>query len=135
MALITWTDSYSVKVKEFDQQHQKLVSLINDLHEAMKAGKAKNIMEMMLDELESYTAYHFKSEEDQMKKHTYPDMAKHIDEHIGFVKKVQDFKAQYSAGKATLSLEISNFLRDWLLNHINGTDKKYSDFFNQKGVK
>lgn len=135
MALITWSDSYSVKVKDFDQQHQKLVTLINDLHEAMKAGKAKNIMEMMLDELGSYTVYHFKSEEDQMKKHHYPEMDKHLEEHKGFVQKVQDFQAQFKAGKATLSLDISNFLRDWLINHINGTDKKYSDFFNQKGVK
>lgn len=135
MALITWSEKYAVHVKEFDQQHQKLVTLINDLHDAMKAGKGKEVTELILDELISYTDYHFKAEEKLMKQHTYSAFDTHISEHKGFVAKVTEFKNAYLKGKATLSLDIATFLRDWLINHINGTDKKYSDFFKDKGVK
>lgn len=135
MPLITWSDKYAVNVKEFDLQHQKLISLINDLHDAMKAGKGKEVTELILDELISYTDYHFKAEEKLMKQHAYPAFDAHIGEHKGFVAKVTDFKESYSKGKATLNLDIATFLRDWLVNHINGTDKKYSDFFKTKGVK
>ena len=36
MALIEWSDDLSVKVKELDVQHQKLIAMINDLNDAMK---------------------------------------------------------------------------------------------------
>ena len=135
MSLITWSDKYAVHVKEFDLQHQKLVTLINDLHDAMKAGKAKQITELILDELISYTDYHFKAEEKLMKQHAYSAFDAHVGEHKAFVLKVTDFKKLYTQGKATLSLDIATFLRDWLVNHINGTDKKYSEFFKGKGVQ
>ncbi len=135
MPLITWSEKYSVAVKDFDQQHQKLITLINDLHDAMKAGKAKSILEGILDELESYTEYHFKAEEDMMKKHAYPELENQKTQHAGFVTKIKEFQTQFKSGKTSVSLEISNFLRDWLINHINGTDKNYGSFFNQKGVK
>ena len=44
MALISWNESYSVKVKQFDDQHKKLVNMLNDLHEAMKQGKGRDAL-------------------------------------------------------------------------------------------
>src|SRR5271157_2886782 len=41
MALVTWDQSYSVSVKKLDEQHQKLFSLLNTLHEAMRQGKGQ----------------------------------------------------------------------------------------------
>jgi len=31
--------------------------------------------------------------------------------------------------------EIMTFLKEWLLDHIKVIDKKYSDFFNENGLK
>ena len=63
MALMVWDNSFSVNVKEIDAQHQKLIALINDLHDAMKTGKAKDVLGKILSDLTDYTVYHFGNEE------------------------------------------------------------------------
>ena len=135
MALITWDDSFSVNVADIDRQHQKLISMINELNDAMKQGKGKDILGKIVNGLISYTATHFKTEENYFERFGYPDANQHKKEHIAFVQKVSDFKNGFEKGKLSLSIEVMNFLSDWLQNHIKGTDKKYSQFFNGKGLK
>ncbi len=43
MALIDWDKSLSVNVEEIDQQHKKLIAMINELNEAMRNGKGKEV--------------------------------------------------------------------------------------------
>ena len=59
----------------------------------------------------------------------------HKAKHSAFVEKVYDFKEEYEAGKLSLTLDVMNFLKDWLKGHIQGEDKKYGPFFNEKGLK
>ncbi len=134
MSLISWSDSYSVRVASFDEQHKKLIVLIDELYHAMKQEKTKDVMENLLKELAKYTVYHFKGEEELMLQYNYPEMVTHKKEHDVFVKMITDYQDQFIAGKKTISLELFNFLCDWLINHINGTDKKYGAFFNSKGL-
>lgn len=135
MALIQWNDSFSVKVAEIDRQHQKLVSMINDLSDAMKQGKGKDVLGNIISGLVSYTATHFKTEEKYFDQFGYPETDSHKKEHAAFVKKVTDFKDGFEKGKLGLSIKVMNFLSDWLKNHIKKTDMKYSQFFNEKGLK
>jgi hemerythrin len=135
MALINWNDSFSVHVKEIDQQHQKLVSMINELHDAMKQGKGKDVMGKILDGLSGYTATHFKTEEQYFAQFGYSETDSHKKEHIAFIQKISDFKEEYEKGKLGLSIEAMVFLSDWLQNHLKVTDIKYSQFFNEKGLK
>ena len=134
MQLITWNDTMSVKIAEIDKQHQTLVNMINDLHEAMKSGQAKTIMGKLLEDLSNYTVTHFSYEEMLFEKFSYPMSATHKNEHIMFLTKVAGFKAKFESGSVSLSLEIMDFLKNWLLNHIEGTDKQYSAFLNKNGV-
>ena len=135
MALINWSDSLSVNVNEIDLQHRKLIDMINELNEAMKIGKGKDSLGKIINGLISYTATHFKTEEQFFDKFGYPDTVNHKKEHVAFVKKVTDFKIGFEKNNLPLTVEVMNFLSDWLKNHIKGTDKKYSAFFNQKGLK
>lgn len=135
MAMITWSDTLSVNVGEIDTQHKKLVVMINELYEAMKVGKGKEVTGKILVGLVSYTATHFNQEEKYFTKFGYPDADNHKKEHAAFVKKVTDFKNEFETGKVTLTIEVMNFLSDWLFKHIKITDKKYSKFFNEKGLK
>ncbi|MBI9044727.1 MAG: hemerythrin family protein [Anaerolineaceae bacterium] len=134
MALITWNENLSVNIQEFDQHHKKLIDMINNLHQAMKQGKGKDVLEDILKGLVEYTDFHFKTEEEYFKKFNYPESRQHIQEHNAFVKKVVDFVDTFKKGDLGLSIEISSFLSDWLKTHINGTDKKYSTFLNDKGI-
>lgn len=134
MALITWSDSLSVKVKQFDDQHKKLVDMVNQLFDAMKTGKGNQVMGDILKQLIAYTQTHFAAEERLMKQYGYPDFEAHKKEHNALVMQVLDLQKQFQEGKAVLTQSVMTFLRDWLSKHIQGDDKKYGVFFNGKGV-
>ncbi|MDR3625341.1 MAG: bacteriohemerythrin [Ignavibacteriaceae bacterium] len=128
MPLVRWSDDYSVSIKEIDDQHKKLFDLINDLHDAMKAGKGKDILEKVLKELTAYTEFHFSSEEILMQNCKYPDYKQHKVKHDEFTQKVKEFEQKYLDGSFLLSQEIVQYLIDWLTKHIKESDKQYSMF-------
>ena len=135
MALITWNDSLSVNVEEIDKQHQKLVQIINDLHDAMREGKEKEVLGNVLTRLIDYTSCHFSTEEKYFDKFGYPDSDPHKKEHIYFLEEVLEFKKAFDEDKVLLTIELMNFLKDWLTNHMQGSDKKFGLFLNEKGLK
>lgn len=135
MSLIKWNNSLSVNVGEIDKQHQKLVQLINQMHSAMREGKGEEIIGDIINKLIKYTLNHFKTEEKYFDKFNYPDSDAHKHEHQDFVKRVNEFKSGYEKGRLGLSIRILNFLSNWLRNHINGSDKKYTECFNKNGLK
>lgn len=134
MALFTWKDDYSVNIGAIDQQHKKLVDMMNALHEAMIARQARQILDKILQELADYTVSHFANEENLMKTHGYPDYESHHDKHQKMTAKVLALQDELKQGKISLSLEVMDFLKNWLSKHIMGTDKKYSAFLNSKGI-
>jgi hemerythrin len=134
MALFTWSNEYSVNIKEIDEQHKVLIDLINELHDKMKVGKAKEVLGDILEKLIDYTVYHFNHEEKLFTSNGYPDSSIHKTVHIGLVQQVKDIKKNFEGGNVVLSMDVMNFLKGWLGNHILGTDKKYSSFLNSKGI-
>jgi len=135
MALMQWNDSLSVNVGMIDKQHQKLVGMINELNDAMRQGKGKDILGKTLNELVAYTGTHFKLEEKYFDQFGYSEADSHKKGHLDFVAKVYEFKDGFEKGKLGLSISVMDFLSDWLRNHIKGVDKKYGPFFNEKGLK
>jgi hemerythrin len=134
MAFIDWSSQLSVNIRSIDEQHKKLVGMVNDLFEAMKTGKGKDVLGKVLDGMVKYVGTHFQTEENLMRTHGYPEYAEHKKEHDDLTKKVLELQNQYQSGMVTLSLTTGNFLKDWLTRHIMGTDKKYSAYLNAKGV-
>ncbi|MEK6797298.1 MAG: bacteriohemerythrin [Spirochaetota bacterium] len=135
MALIDWSDGLSVGVTEFDNHHKKLIEIVNRLHDAMRSGKASDVIAGVLTELINYTKTHFAAEEARMEEHGFGGRAAHIEEHRALVAKVLDFESKFRAKTILLSVDILNFLRDWLATHIMKTDKQYGPFFNGKGIR
>lgn len=134
MALIQWSNDLSVKVGQIDAQHQRLIGMINELNDAMRQGKGKEAVAKIVDGLIAYTKTHFALEEKYFAQHKYPDTEGHVRQHRDFEKKVVDFKNDLANGKLTLSMQVMNFLSDWLRNHIMGTDQKYVAFFQEHGM-
>lgn len=128
MALIDWNSNFSVDLAEFDLEHQKLVAMINSLHAAMKAGKGREAMGTLLDEISDYVLKHFAHEEKLMVQHSYPKYKEHKTAHDDFVKKVKELRSLHDQ-KLLQANQFLNMLRDWLINHICNTDKQYSSFF------
>lgn len=135
MALITWEEKFSVGIVSIDDQHKKLVELVNKLHEAMGQGRGDKILKEVLAELIEYTKTHFSYEEKLMANNGYPEFMAHKSEHDQLTRKVLEFQAAAQTGQMALSVSLSSFLKTWLLSHIAGYDKKYSLFLVSKGVK
>jgi len=136
MPLMEWTPKLSVGVEQFDNEHKKLVGMVNELFDAAQAGRGKDALGPILDKLIEYTKTHFKNEESRMTAHKYADLAAHKAEHDALTRQVLEVQAKYKAGaSAALSMEVLNFLKNWLVKHIQGTDKKYGPFMNEHGVK
>lgn len=135
MPLMTWTEKMSVGVKVLDDDHKKLVALINDLHDGLKAGHGKETLGKILDGLVSYTKFHFEREEQFFAKTGYPNSHAHKKEHDDLTRQVLSVQAKYKGGAVTtLSMEVMDFLKTWLTAHIQGSDQKYSAHLNAHGV-
>jgi len=136
MPLMTWNDKMSVGVAVIDEEHKKLVGLLNELHDGITTNQAKDKLGRVLDGLISYTATHFAHEERLFAQIHYVDTAAHVKEHQDLVKQVLDVQKRFKAGETgTLSMEVMNFLKRWLVGHIQGSDKKYGPHLNAKGIK
>ncbi|MCU7495335.1 MAG: hemerythrin family protein [Ignavibacteria bacterium] len=134
MAFITWNSRFSVGIDDIDKQHMKLIGYINELHDAMKIGKAKDIMAPILKNLVDYTIYHFSLEEKYLAQNFYPGYLSHKKEHTDFVDHVSGFQKSFNEGSAFISIDVLNYLREWITHHILETDQKYSPFLKGKGI-
>ncbi len=133
--IIEWTEDLSVGIQEIDEQHRILVGLINELYGAMIKGGSKEINGEVLNRLVEYTKTHFTVEESLMRILGYDDYDAHKKRHDDFVAHLGDLKQKYDKGQVFISMELMNFLKDWLSNHIMKTDKEYAPYFLKKGVK
>lgn len=134
MALITWNEQLSVNIGKIDLQHKKLVELINRLCDAMQQGKGKEALGNVLSELKDYTVYHFNTEEKLFQEHGYPRYQLHKKEHDDLTKQVEELKDKFDKGDIMITIKVLNFLKDWLNQHITGSDKIYTPFLNSKGI-
>jgi len=134
MAYIEWNDSYSVGVKEMDDQHKKLVAMVNQLHDAMKTGQASKEAPAILKGLVDYTHYHFEAEEKMLEKAVYPGFLNQQKLHKALFAQVEQYQADLGTKSLTIGVKLSEFLKEWLMTHISVEDKKYGKFMNEKGV-
>jgi hemerythrin-like metal-binding protein len=132
MSFIQWNDSMSVGIDEIDTQHMQLVSLINDLYSAMSKGQGKEQLNEIFNELFDYAKTHFFAEEKLMFVHGYQGYDQHKDEHKKFVEDIKKYKGKFEGGDSKASIEVANFLKDWLINHIMKTDQQYAPYLRER---
>lgn len=135
MALITWNEEYSVAIASIDNQHKVLFGLIDDFYENIKNSSSNENIQKLVIGMRKYTQTHFAMEEKFMKDFNYPDYENHKKEHETFVSKVVEIEDKLHANKLVISLGVTAFIKDWLKNHIQEEDKKYSETFIKNGVE
>lgn len=133
--LINWTNDKSVLVAAMDNQHKKLIDLINILSDAVANGAGRDVSIAVVDELVMYAENHFKEEERLLQQADYEGLPAQKKQHAAFCSKVAEFKQGLTSGTVLLSTDIVIFLKDWLLDHIMGMDKQYGPVLNKKGIK
>jgi hemerythrin len=124
MGYFSWTDELSVGSTFIDNDHRKLIGLVNQLHEAMSQGQGKEILKNVLVELIKYTKEHFRREEEHMQKIQYAERTAHKVEHDKLLNEVLDLQKKFNDGSVMLTIQVSKFLREWLVTHIMKSDQK-----------
>lgn len=134
MTLFEWTPAISVGITTIDDQHKKLISLINDVSDAMKAKKAAEVIGNVLQQLSDYTVHHFGNEERAFEKYSYPDKDAHMAAHRTYVNKINELIERNKKGELGISISVLDFLMEWITNHIMKTDMQYVPFFSDKEI-
>ena len=132
---VSWDDNLSVGIEMIDNDHKKLLTLINNLQTAVYYPTGEGFERQALEEVVNYTKYHFQREEDLMQKHGYPDYEAHKQQHEEMVSKVNGFVTAYEENREGAIEEATQFLKTWLINHIAGTDQRYTPYLREKGVR
>ena len=129
MEFITWDASMSVGVETLDHDHMRLLGLFNELMSSGIANRSKEDLSSLLQELADYTNTHFSREERCMEECGYPDLAAHKEAHRYFVEEVDRQKTEFAESDAVmLRIDLILLLKEWLLDHIQGVDKKYTPY-------
>ena len=132
--MIKWEDKYSVNVSIIDEQHKKLIDIINKAITAKQHNNPEALSEILYD-MTIYAQEHFKTEEAYMKEFEYPEYQSHKNEHTDFCIKALVYGNRETKGDYQITDDILEYLQQWLVGHIQITDKKYTDCFNKNGLK
>lgn len=133
-SLMQWGPSFELGIEEIDDQHKQLVALVNELNDAMRTGKGADKLGQVFEELKEYTVHHFSTEETYFEEFQYPGMLAHVAEHKKLVDQVIDLETKFKSGRGALTTDVMHFLKDWLINHIQGVDRKYVSHMKKHGL-
>ena len=135
MPLIVWTDQMSVGVKLLDNDHKKLVLLINQLHAGLMTGRAKPALERGFEDLVRYTRIHHSHEEQLLVETGYPGSAAHKQEHESTIEQAVELQMRFQSSEGLAAEQVViNHLREWLFRHIKGSDKEFVAHLKAKGI-
>ena len=134
MEIINWKNEFSVGVKEMDEQHKKLLDMINRLIEEQHTLTDPKTIADLLTEMTDYAQVHFQAEEFLMAEYGYEQISAQEKQHQAFIDKTISFYSASDIGPNVLSVALLDYLGSWLVGHILQEDMKYKNFFKSKGL-
>ena len=120
-----WDQSYDLGVREMNQEHKQLISLMNRLHEEYSAKADRSVLKQCVESLVDYTMEHFRDEEEYMARIQYPKLETHKIIHADLIRKLQGHVQSFKT-EGQLKQEFFDFLQLWLSAHIRGIDMQYA---------
>jgi len=131
MNFMKWDEQYAVHIRLMDDQHKRLFEMIDQFYLALHERETQRAMSDLLKGLAEYSLYHFHAEERMMSLNNFPLYAAHKSAHEKFIITVQEFQERYESGKLLIPIEVAQFIKQWLTNHILMTDKQLGKFLRQ----
>jgi hemerythrin len=134
MVFFGWSPEYSVQIEELDDQHKKLLEMMNEAYSAIQDKASPVNVSILLSEMCDYAIGHFSKEELLLKKFEYKHFDAQKKEHDFFFDQISNFKIKLMEGDPLIVDEIAVFLKTWFYKHIVEHDKDYSEFLHQNGI-
>lgn len=131
---IKWDKSHSVNVKIIDNQHRHFIGMLNTLYDYIYEGKSREELGIYLNNLIKYADLHFATEEKYFDKFKYENSDTHKNEHAKLRSQIMEFKNKFAAGAEDITVALVDFLENWLVDHLEVQDKKYTKCFNDHGL-
>jgi len=128
MPLIEWNETLELGCPPLDEDHMRLVGMVNELYDELLAGRGMTLIFARFERLAGHTAAHFRHEERLMEENAYPEQLEHMATHHHLESQIKDFLERFHAGESLFSLETVQFLKDWLLIHIKTVDQNLGDY-------
>ncbi len=132
--MIKWDDKYSVGISTIDDEHKEFFAIINKVFVIKEHNDNPEEVREILYEMIKYALKHFATEETYMKKFNFPEFQLHRNEHLDFTDKTFANLNKVIMGDYLIANKILEYQKWWLVNHIQGTDRKYIECFNKNGL-
>jgi diguanylate cyclase (GGDEF)-like protein/hemerythrin-like metal-binding protein len=125
--MLSWNEGMSVGVEALDNDHKKIIIIINAIAEAINSESTEQVINQVFNELEDYVNDHFTREEAFMQKISHDELNQHKQGHQDFIKKIPEFKSLLFRSESLEVIEkINRYLHDWIIHHILIEDMAYS---------
>ncbi len=133
--MIKWNDKYSVGISVIDDEHKKFIDIINKAIITKEHNDNPEELKEVLYRVTMYAIKHFATEENYMIEFNYPEYQHHKEEHDDFAIKAITYSKRVADGDSHFTNEVLEYLKQWLVNHIQITDRQYIVCFNENGLK
>ena len=122
-----WHEGFILKIPSMDHQHKKIFDTINILYKTFSNNGSKAQIMSVINELASISLKHLSDEEQLLKRANYKDFDEHLKTHDAL-------RVEFYAHIKTINTEMSDenlikfimFLRNWIIDHIFATDRRYA---------
>ncbi len=126
--ILEWSEEYSVGNRLMDQQHQQILSLINDLHNHPAASIHSAMFSDVLRRLGSYASTHLAAEEALLLQIEYPQLSEHKKLHAEYLERYEDLLSALMRQEEDGAERLISFLIEWWVDHILAEDMKYRPY-------
>lgn len=99
MDKITWSPESSVGHKSLDQQHSKIIKIINSLIDHQHESLSSEAIMEAFEELTRYSRHHLEYEEALLHELRYPDYSEHCDFPLQYMETIADYTVEASTTK------------------------------------
>ena len=133
--LLEWQNEYSVGVKELDDQHQQLLTIINTLLKEQHETYNADTLTESISSIIHHAYIHFATEERYLVQGNYPSIRQHVLEHVDFIMKTLELSLKVKEGATDSRLELLSYLKGWYSSHVLGLDRLYIPYISAEKLK
>jgi hemerythrin len=124
MAPLEWKDSYSVGVPAVDHEHQELIDLVNQLHNALASQQPEDAVAEIFGDLFRAISSHFALEERFMREHGYDQTNQHKADHERLLDELRDIMDDYRYHEDNSGENLTASVETWFANHFKTHDAR-----------